>query len=220
MLAVRAAPSSRVVATVAHGRHDLVGRASPMSVEPAATKVSRGARFDHPGRLVCLWLTLSGRLGPIHACICPCGGGAHGVAPRLPLRLQGARERRGLNPRNASPKLSSLCCRYARAAPWAPTSRLRCGSPPPSSTTRRPCFFACLYWRASAHADRRRPCTLCLACVCPPAAFADCRARVLMAQPAFSARLLLPARSLSCSPPLAPSLSCSPRWSSGCGQQR
>ena len=39
-----------------------------------------GARSDHSGRLRCLWLTLSGRLGPIHACICPCGGGAHGVA--------------------------------------------------------------------------------------------------------------------------------------------
>ena len=104
MLAVRGRRPLPLRGPVAHQGHASGGRASPMSVEPAATKVSRGARFDHPGRLVCLWLTLSGRLGPIHACICPCGGGAHGVAPRRPLCLQGARERRGLNPRNVSPK--------------------------------------------------------------------------------------------------------------------
>ena len=81
-------------------------------------------------------------------------------------------------------------------------------------------MFACLFWRASAHAGRWRTCTWLLACICPPATFAECRARALMladAAPSVPACLFCPSLSLlpsSCPSPLvspAPSSSWGPR---------
>ena len=84
-------------------------------------KVSSGARSDHSGRL---WLTLSGRLGPIHACICPCGGGAHGVASdsRFACRGRGNGAASTLGTRARS----DLRCAVGSLAPRRGHPRLAC----------------------------------------------------------------------------------------------
>ena len=93
-------------------------------VGPAAIKVGSGARSDHSGRLKCLWLTLSGRLGPIHACICPCGGGAHGVASdsRFACRGRGNGAALTLGTRARS----DLRCAVGSLTPRSEQPRLAC----------------------------------------------------------------------------------------------
>ena len=133
----------------------------------SATKVSSGARFDHPGHLICLWLTLSGRLGPIYACICPRAAAALMNCSSTLASPEGGQGTALHRPSGYGTEVKFVCFRFARAPPGAAASRLRFGRPSSSSPAGRPCFFACLFWRASAHADRWRPCTLFVACVCP-----------------------------------------------------
>ena len=129
----------------------------------SATKVSSGARFDHPGHLICLWLTLSGRLGPIYACICPRAAAALMNCSSTLASPEGGQGTALHRPSGYGTEVKFVCFRFARAPPGAAASRLRFGRPSSSSPAGRPCFFACLFWRASAHADRRRPCTRCKA---------------------------------------------------------
>ena len=113
------------------------------------------------------WLTLSGRLGPIYACICPRAAAALMNCSSTLASPEGGQGTALHRPSGYGTEVKFVCFRFARAPPGAAASRLRFGRPSSSSPAGRPCFFACLFWRASAHADRWRPCTLFVACVCP-----------------------------------------------------
>ena len=170
LLYARQAPPALAADSDGVGRRACPRFASPCRAWPAstpATKVSSRAPFGHSGRLVCLWLTLSGRLGPIYACICPRAAAALMNCSSTLASPEGGQGTALHRPSGYGTEVKFVCFRFARAPPGAAASRLRFGRPSSSSPAGRPCFFACLFWRASAHADRWRPCTLFVACVCP-----------------------------------------------------